>query len=59
MLCKVYYVAVMVVCAEWFELKVSVGDVLTLIGIVVALIEFGVSSRKSRKQTLKNQKILH
>lgn len=56
MLCKVYYVAVMVVCAEWFELKVSVGDVLTLIGIVVALIEFGVSSRKSRKQTLKNQK---
>lgn len=42
--------------ASWFEWKVTVGDVLTLLGIIVALIEFGVSSRKSRKQELSNQK---
>lgn len=41
---------------SWFEWKVTVGDVLTLLGIIVALIEFGVSSHKSRKQELSNQK---
>lgn len=41
---------------SWFEWKVTVGDVLTLLGIITAIVEYGISSYRSRKQALNNQK---
>lgn len=40
----------------WFEWKVTVGDALTLLGIIIAIVEYGISSHKTRKQSLSSQK---
>lgn len=40
----------------WFECKVTIGDVLTLIGIIIAIWQFSCSSKESRNQALSNQK---
>lgn len=42
--------------SSWFEWKVTVGDVLTFLGIAIAVFEYWKNSKKSRKQAISNQK---
>ena len=41
---------------SWFEWKVTVGDVLTFLGIAIAIYEYWRNSKESREQALSSQK---